>query len=245
LYCNLVSYFHFAFSYAILIGAPAAPAETAKTETKSKVEIKEKVEAKAKPPAAKPLAVTPKEDDFEIAFNDDDDEAPVPVPVPVEAPVKKEEFDSIFEADDDDATEEEKAATKARLERMANARRLKEEKDLKDGKKKSVKEAERSLVVLEVKPWEADTDLVALWTRITEYKQEGLTWGATYKLEPIAYGIMKLVLTCTIVDALVLLDDITENIEAIEEFVQSVNVSFITLLPSTLYSRMSFFRLLL
>lgn len=64
-----------------------------------------------------------------------------------------------------------------------------------------------------------------VWNKIKEYSQEGLSWGATYKLEPVAYGIMKLVMTCTIVDSLVLMDDITENIEALSDFVQSVNVA--------------------
>jgi len=110
---------------------------------------------------------------------------------------------------------------------MALALKLKEEKDAKDGKVKKEKEkaVEKSLVVLEVKPWEADTDLKMVWEKICEYQQEGLSWGATYKLEPVAYGIMKLVMTCTIVDSLVLMDDITENIEGLEEWVQSVQVA--------------------
>jgi hypothetical protein len=42
---------------------------------------------------------------------------------------------------------------------MEQARKLKEEKDEKDGKAKKEKQkpAEKSLVVLDVKPWEADT----------------------------------------------------------------------------------------
>jgi seryl-tRNA synthetase len=113
----------------------------------------------------------------------------------------KGEFDDIFE-EDEDATEEEKAAAKARQARMEQARKLKEEKDAKEGKKKKdkPKAVEKSLCVLEVKPWEADTDLKMVWEKIREYKQEGLTWGETYKLEPVAFGIMKLVMTCTIVD---------------------------------------------
>lgn len=107
----------------------------------------------------------------------------------------------MFLEDDEDATEEEKAATKARQERMALAKKLKEEKDAKDGKKKDkVKAVEKSLVVLEVKPWEADTDLKMVWEKIKEHTQDGLTWGEAYKLEPVAYGIMKLVMTATIVD---------------------------------------------
>lgn len=107
---------------------------------------------------------------------------------------------------------------------MAMAKKLKDEKDAKEGKKAKVKEAEKSLLVLEVKPWEADTDLEMVWKKIIEYKQEGLTWGANFKLEPVAFGIKKLVLTASIVDSLVLMDDITDNIEAMEEYVQSVCV---------------------
>ena len=70
----------------------------------------------------------------------------------------------MFGGDDEDLNEEgenatEAAATKARHERMELARKLKEEKDAKDGKVKKDKEkpAEKSLIVLDVKPWEADT----------------------------------------------------------------------------------------
>jgi translation elongation factor EF-1beta len=92
-------------------------------------------------------------------------------------------------------------------------------------KAEKVKAVEKSLLVLEVKPWEADTDLEMVWNKIKEYTQEGLAWGETFKLEPVAYGIKKLVMTATIVDSLVLMDDITENIEAIEEYVQSCTVA--------------------
>eukprot|EP01042_Synura_sphagnicola_P003495 gene3495-4342_t len=154
--------------------------------------------------------------------------APAAAAKPAAAPAKPaaapadDDFDDMFgaEEDEDEETAEEKAATKARQERMELARKLKEEKDLKDGVKPKAKAVEKSLIVLEVKPWEADCDLEALWKQIITYEQEGLSWGQTFKLEPVAYGIMKLVLTCTIVDSLVLLDDITENIEKLEDFVQ-------------------------
>jgi len=78
---------------------------------------------------------------------------------------------------------------------------------------------------LEVKPWEADTDLEMVWNEIRKFSKEGLTWGETFKLEPVAYGIKKLVMTCAIVDELIVMDDITEAIEALEDFVQSVQVA--------------------
>ena len=58
-----------------------------------------------------------------------------------------------------------------------------------------------------------NSDLEMVWNKIKEYQQEGLSWGESFKLEPVAYGIKKLVMTVTIVDSLVVLDDITENIE--------------------------------
>lgn len=57
------------------------------------------------------------------------------------------------------------------------------------------------------------SDLEMVWNKIKEYQQEGLSWGESFLLEPVAYGIKKLVMTATIVDSLVVLDDITENIE--------------------------------
>ena len=168
--------------------------------------------APAAAPAAKPAPKpAPKDDDFNNLFGDDD-----PVVKPVVA--------SVYEEEDGD-TEEERAANKARRERMAKAAALKAEADAKKGAKAKVKEAEKSLVVLEVKPWEADTDLEMVWREIIKFEKEGLSWGQTFKLEPVAYGIKKLVMTCSIVDALIVMDDITEAIEALEDYVQSVNVA--------------------
>ena len=147
----------------------------------------------------------------------------VEVPVVVER-VKEEMFD---ESGD---TEEEIAANRARHARMAAAKKLKEDKDAKDGKVKveKAKPVEKSLVVLDVKPWEADTDLEMVFKQIIQFEKEGLSWGQGFKLEPIAYGIKKLVMQCVIVDALILMDDITDAIEAIDQFVQSVQVVSMT-----------------
>ncbi len=181
-----------------------------------------KVDNKPKEGTKAPVkpAPAPKTDDDDLDLFGDDNEAPQSAAV-----AQKPVASGTYEDEDEDATEEEKAATRARKERMEAARKLKEEKDAKEGKKKKQKEVEKSLVVLEVKPWEADTDLEAVWKKIIEYQQEGLTWGQTFKLEPVAFGIKKLVMTATIVDSLVVLDDITENIESFEDYVQSVNIA--------------------
>ena len=93
------------------------------------------------------------------------------------------------EVNEEGENAEEAAATAARHARMEAARKLKEEKDLKDGKKKSEKAAEKSLIVLDVKPWEADTDMAAVWKLIVAHEIPGLTWGEKFQLEPVAYGM--------------------------------------------------------
>jgi translation elongation factor EF-1beta len=146
---------------------------------------------------------------------------------PVTEKKKDDDFDDMFGEEEEVDDNGDTAADKARRERMELARKLKEENDAKSGKAKKEKEkpVEKSLVVLEVKPWEADCNLEMVWNEIKKYQQEGLQWGETFKLEPIAYGIMKLVMTCTIVDSLVLMDDITDAIEALDTYVQSVHVA--------------------
>lgn len=50
-------------------------------------------------------------------------------------------------------------------------------------------------------------------------------WKTEYKKEPLAYGIFKLVVGCTIEDAKVSVDDLQESIEAFEDLVQSVDIA--------------------
>lgn len=119
-------------------------------------------------------------------------------------------------------TEQEKTEIVERRERMKAEYQSAMENNLE--KREKIKEAEKSLVVLEVKPWDETINLVELWEIIVQYQQDGLSWGETYRLEPVVAEINKLVMTCTIVDNLVLLDDITEEIEALEDYVQSVDI---------------------
>lgn len=62
------------------------------------------------------------------------------------------------------------------------------------------REYSRSQIVFEVKPWEAEADLKSLFAKITAEKIPGLVWGEAYKLMPVAYGVMKLVLSCVVED---------------------------------------------
>lgn len=54
---------------------------------------------------------------------------------------------------------------------------------------------------------------------------DGLLWKTEYKKEPIAYGVHKLLIGCVVEDEKVSTDDLQEKIEALEEFVQSVDIA--------------------
>lgn len=53
---------------------------------------------------------------------------------------------------------------------------------------------------------------------------DGLVWGAS-KLVPVGYGINKLQIMCVIEDDKVSTEELTEKIEAFEEFVQSTDIA--------------------
>jgi len=85
------------------------------------------------------------------------------------------------------------------------------------------KEALKSVVIIDVKPWEDTTDLVKMEEGVRAIAMEGLEWKAS-KLVPIGYGIKKLQISCHIVDELVSVDEIQEQIQAMEEYVQSTDI---------------------
>ena len=82
----------------------------------------------------------------------------------------------------------------------------------------------KSLVVFEVKPYEAETNLEEVAKKILAIEVDGCIWKTEYKFEPIAYGVNKLIIGCVIEDAKVSTDDLQERIEGFEEEVQSVDI---------------------
>ncbi|TQE08301.1 hypothetical protein C1H46_006083 [Malus baccata] len=126
---------------------------------------------------------------------------------------------SAAEDDDDDdvdlfgeETEEEK---KAAEERAAS---------IKASTKK--KESGKSSVLLDVKPWDDETDMKKLEEAVRSVHLEGLHWGAS-KLVAVGYGIKKLQIMMTIVDDLVSVDTLIEEhltVEPINEYVQSCDI---------------------
>ncbi|WZZ16239.1 hypothetical protein YC2023_109328 [Brassica napus] len=88
------------------------------------------------------------------------------------------------------------------------------------------KESGKSSVLIDIKPWDDETDMKKLEEAVRSIQTEGLFWGAS-KLVPVGYGIKKLQIMCTIVDELVSVDTMIEEqltVEPINEYVQSCDI---------------------
>jgi translation elongation factor EF-1beta len=96
-----------------------------------------------------------------------------------------------------------------------------------EAKKKAAGKApviQKSAVVIDVKPWDDETDMKLMEEKVRAIQMEGLEWKAS-KLQPIGYGIKKLQISCHIVDDLVSVDDIQEKIQEFEDLVQSTDIN--------------------
>ncbi|KAI3384777.1 hypothetical protein SNEBB_004788 [Seison nebaliae] len=114
--------------------------------------------------------------------------------------------------DDDDEEEEDPEEAKKRQEKL----------DALKNKGKKVVIA-KSIIILDVKPWEDTTDMVQLEKGVRNINIDGLVWGSS-KLEPLAYGVRFLRITCVVEDDKVGTDILEEKITELEEFVQSVDI---------------------
>ncbi|KQK17463.2 hypothetical protein BRADI_1g34581v3 [Brachypodium distachyon] len=85
----------------------------------------------------------------------------------------------------------------------------------------------KSSVLLDVKPWDDETDMVKPEEAVRSVEKEGLTWGAS-KLVPVGFGVNKLQIMITVVDELVSVDDLIEDClcaEPVNEYVQSCDIA--------------------
>ncbi|XP_076460507.1 elongation factor 1-beta-like [Babylonia areolata] len=105
------------------------------------------------------------------------------------------------------------------------AEKLKQERLKAYADKKAKKPAliAKSNIILEVKPWDDETDMKKLEESVRSVNTDGLVWGVS-KLVPVGYGINKLQITCVVEDAKVGTDFLEESITAFEDYVQSVDV---------------------
>ncbi|XP_037626445.1 eukaryotic translation elongation factor 1 delta b (guanine nucleotide exchange protein) isoform X2 [Sebastes umbrosus] len=132
------------------------------------------------------------------------------------APVKDEEEEDdddidLFGSDDDDDEEAEK---------------LKEQRLKEYAAKKAKKPGliAKSSILLDVKPWDDETDMAKLEECVRSVQADGLLWG-TSKLVAVGYGIKKLQIACVVEDDKVGTDLLEEEITKFEDYIQSVDVA--------------------
>lgn len=89
---------------------------------------------------------------------------------------------------------------------------------------KGPKPAAKSIVTLDVKPWDDETNLEELLANVKSIEMDGLTWGASQWI-PVGFGIKKLQINLVIEDEKVSLDDLQSSIEEFEDHVQSTDVA--------------------
>lgn len=107
-----------------------------------------------------------------------------------------------------------------------NAEKLKAERLAAYEAKKSKKPVliAKSNIILDVKPWDDETDMAKVEECVRSIQTDGLLWGAS-KLVPLAYGIKKLQITCVVEDDKVGTDYLEEEITKFEDYVQSVDIA--------------------
>ena len=98
-----------------------------------------------------------------------------------------DDFDVFGDDDDNNDGNKKQPKESSRAETLA---RLKQEAEDRAAKKEA---KQRTLVAIEIKPWEVEQDLMTLWRKITEtITQPGLKWGESCTLVPVAFGIQKI-----------------------------------------------------
>ncbi|XP_046672348.1 elongation factor 1-delta isoform X2 [Homalodisca vitripennis] len=143
-------------------------------------------------------------------------------PAPAAAAPQKPASKPKVEDDDDgvdlfgsDSEEEDEDAKKVKEQRLAEYAARKSKKPVLIAK---------SNIILDVKPWDDETDMKKMEVEVRKVTTDGLIWGAS-KLVPLAYGIHKLQISCVVEDDKVSVDWLQEQLEAIEDFVQSVDIA--------------------
>ncbi|KAF3397843.1 Elongation factor 1-beta [Penicillium rolfsii] len=89
---------------------------------------------------------------------------------------------------------------------------------------KGPKPAAKSLVTLEVKPWDDETDLKQMEENVRAIEMDGLVWGAS-KLVAVGFGIKKLQINLVVEDEKVSTDALQAQIEEDEDHVQSTDIA--------------------
>ncbi|RYP39727.1 hypothetical protein DL767_002108 [Monosporascus sp. MG133] len=133
---------------------------------------------------------------------------------PAKAPAAEEEEDDVdlFASDDE---EEDPEAVRIREERLAA---------YKEKKAAKPKVAAKSVVTMDIKPWDDETDMEALEKAVRAIEKDGLVWGKS-KLVPVGFGIKKLQINLVVEDEKISLQELEEEIAELEDYVQSTDIA--------------------
>ncbi|NXG24649.1 EF1D factor, partial [Grallaria varia] len=142
-------------------------------------------------------------------------ELPAKKAAPAPAAEEEEEDDDDIDLFGSDDEEEDQEAAKVREERL---RQYAEKKAKKPGL------IAKSSILLDVKPWDDETDMAKMEECVRSIHMDGLVWGAS-KLVPVGYGIKKLQIQCVVEDEKVGTDILEEEITKFEDYVQSVDIA--------------------
>ena len=147
------------------------------------------------------------------SFTEEFAESYQPVKFQLAAAAEEDDDDVDLFGSDDDVDEE---AEKVKQQRLAEYAAKKASK--------GPKPAAKSIVTLDVKPWDDETNLEELLANVKSIEMDGLTWGASQWI-PVGFGIKKLQINLVIEDEKVSLDDLQSSIEEFEDHVQSTDVA--------------------
>jgi len=114
-----------------------------------------------------------------------------------------------------DSDEDDEEAEKKKQERLAAYHEKKAKKPALIAK---------SSILLDIKPWDDETDMAECERLVRGIECDGLLWGAS-KLIPVAYGVKKLQIMCTVEDDKVSTDFLEEQITGFEDHVQSMDIA--------------------
>jgi len=136
-----------------------------------------------------------------------------PTNVPATRPTEDGNDEDDFELFGDE--EEDEEAERVKQERV---------KAYEDKKAKKPVLIAKSNIILDVKPWDDETDMAELEKCVRSIEMDGLLWGSS-KLVPLAYTIKKLQISCVVEDDKVSTEDLEEKIVAFEDYVQSIDIA--------------------
>lgn len=132
-------------------------------------------------------------------------------PVAAAAPTDDDDGVDLFGSDDEESAE----AAAIREKRIADYAAKKAKKPVLIAK---------SNIILDIKPWDDETDMKEMEAAVRKIVCDGLLWGVS-KLVPLAYGIHKMSISCVVEDEKVSIDWLIEEIQKNEDLVQSVDIA--------------------